>query len=281
MRKKLLVSFSGGETSAYMAQWLWNNKSAEYEMIFVFANTGRENDETLDFVQKCEKYFEFPVVWVEAVVYPGKRKGSTHKVVNYYSASREGQPFERVIKKYGIPNQRFPHCTRELKQNPIRSYAKAHWNGEEYYTAIGIRNDEIDRMSAKAKQWNLIYPLISCNPKTKPEINTWWNNHPFRLNLKGYQGNCKTCWKKTDSKLFQIAKEDKTHFDFDIRMEETYPRIGPEFSKYDNQPDRVFFRKSRSAKDILTLAQDFDGIVIDDSDVYSESCEVFSECHNT
>ena len=40
IKKKLLVSFSGGETSAYMAQWLKANKSNEFEMIFVFANTG-------------------------------------------------------------------------------------------------------------------------------------------------------------------------------------------------------------------------------------------------
>jgi hypothetical protein len=39
-KKKLNVSFSGGETSAFMAQWLWQNKRDEYDMLFLFANTG-------------------------------------------------------------------------------------------------------------------------------------------------------------------------------------------------------------------------------------------------
>lgn len=80
-KKKLLVSFSGGETSAYMAQWLWNHKQDEFDMVFVFANTGQENEETLLFVEKCSKHFGFPVHWVEAVVHHGKRKGTTHKAV--------------------------------------------------------------------------------------------------------------------------------------------------------------------------------------------------------
>lgn len=49
-KQKILVSFSGGETSAFMINWLLKNMP-EYEYKFVFANTGEENEETLVFVQ--------------------------------------------------------------------------------------------------------------------------------------------------------------------------------------------------------------------------------------
>ena len=129
----------------------------------------------------------------------------------------------------------------------------------------------------------IIYQLINskCQPMTKPKINFWWSQQPFRLDLKGYQGNCKTCWKKSDKKLFLIANENKDWFDFMNTMEEKYPRVGAEFSKDPECIDRVFFRKNRSAKDVLKEAENFDGTVVDDSDVYdmeSESCEVWSEC---
>jgi len=297
-KKKLLVSFSGGETSAYMAQWLWKHKQNEYDMVFVFANTGQENEETLNFVEKCSDYFGFPVVWVEAVVFHGKRKSSGHKVVNYESASRIGEPFEEVIKKYGIPNQQFPHCTRETKLNPITSYMKSvGWH--EYYTAIGIRSDEADRISAKAKENKLIYPLISDQPMTKPKINFWWNQQPFRLNLKGYQGNCKWCWKKGDPKLFKLAQEDESLFDFPLRMEKEYGNYIPEsriklMNERGEKPELpiVFFRQNRSAKEIIKQSESFRGRVSDDAQHYEmqislfeatdliggESCEIWAEC---
>lgn len=55
MRKKLLVSFSGGLTSAYMTKWILDNLSNQYEMIVVYANTGKEREETLQFVNECDK----------------------------------------------------------------------------------------------------------------------------------------------------------------------------------------------------------------------------------
>ena len=285
--KRLLVSFSGGETSAFMAQWLWRHKRDEYDMVFVFANTGQENEETLDFVQQCSEAFGFPVVWVEAVVDPESGKGTRHRIVDHATASRNGEPFEDVIAKYGIPNTATPHCTRELKERPITSYARSIW-GADYETAIGIRQDEFDRMNEKHKAKRIIYPLIKDVPMTKAKVNFWWSQQPFRLRLKGYQGNCMACWKKSKPKLMTIAKERPEAFKWVRDMEAKYGEFVPE-TRLQALRDRgeepklptTFFRGNLSAFDILSAAANFTGSVTDESQVGQldiESCEVFSSC---
>lgn len=272
-KKKLLVSVSGGETSLFMAIWLWLHKQDEYEMIFVFANTGQENEETLLFLKQCAEYFGINIIWIEADVKEGKGNGTRFKVTDFENASRNGEPFEAVIKKYGIPNTSFLHCTRELKMNPIKAYAKSIWGKEKYYLAIGVRIDEFDRMNANKDKLLIIYPLIAkeMQPMTKPMINFWWKQQPFRLNLKGYQGNCITCYKKSDKKLFQIAKENPKSFDFFDRMEQQYGK------------GQQIFRKNRTTKMLLEEAKKWKGTVKDDSEneptlFDDESCEVFSSC---
>lgn len=289
-KKKLLVSVSGGETSMFMAQWLNLKMKSEYEMLFVFANTGRENEETLDFINKCSKHFKINITWVEAAVVYGKRVGTMHKVVDYATASRDGRPFEDVIKKYGIPNQAYPHCTRELKLNPIKSFMKSiGW--ENYYTAIGIRADEIDRMAKNRVKNKIIYPLITNNPRTKKQINAFWHLMPFRLDLKGYQGNCKTCWKKSDRKLYALYNENPNQFKWDEKMEQKYSYYTPKSRTYKSKPPYRFFRNNRSVNDIKISAKNFTVNVQDDSvdydynhpdfeEIGAESCEIYASCES-
>lgn len=288
-KKQILVSFSGGETSAYMAQWMWNHKKEDEELIFVFANTGQENEATLVFADKCSKHFGFPLVWIEGVHHPEVGKGTTHKVVDFETASRDGEPFETFISVYSIPNITNPQCTRELKAYPIKSYARSiGW--KKYYTAIGIRIDEIDRMSSKRIKERITYPLMQEMPMTKQKINFWWSQQPFRLELKGYQGNCKWCWKKSNSKLIQIAQETPEAFDFPLRMEDKYGNYFPahKIEKRENEGREVpkdirFFRGGLSAKDILLKAETEEPrSVLDDSMVFdeSESCDAFSSCED-
>lgn len=295
MKKNLLVSFSGGETSGYMAQWLLNNKSDEYNMVFVFANTGEENEETLNFVNKCDKLFNLNCVWVEALVDKEKGNGTRHKIVDYETASRNGEPFEAVIQKYGIPNQMFPHCNRELKLNPIHSYIKNSLGWKDYDTAIGIRYDEIDRVSAHRKKNKIIYPLIQDVRMSKEKINFWWSQQLFRLNLKGYQGNCKTCWKKSFRNLYTIAKETPSYFNFFKVMEDKYS-TGEQLERggvLDNEGNIVkqhFFRGNVSVSEIFEESKTFHKLARDNHKNINyqvnlfdlidevESCDIFSNC---
>ena len=295
MKKKLLVSFSGGETSAFMAQWLIKHKSDEYEMVFVFANTGEENEETLNFVNYCDKRFNLKCVWVEAFVIHGEREGTKHNIVDFKTASRKGEPFEEIIKKYGIPNQAFPHCNRELKLAPIHSYVKNYLGWKDYYTAIGIRYDEIDRMVNDRIKRKIIYPLIQDVRMTKQKINFWWSQQERRLDLKGYQGNCKTCWKKSFRNLYTIAKETPEYFNFFKRMEDKYSLVTPNgrdevIDEDGNKKPMYFFRTGKSVSDVFKESINFTSNVRDshinidyqlnllDAIDEVESCDIFSNC---
>lgn len=284
----LFISFSGGETSAYMTYRLLQQREMYDDIVVLFANTGQENEETLSFVNKCDKDLGFNVVWLEAKVIHEKRKGTLYNIVDYNSASRDGSPFEEVIKKYGIPNKPRPHCTRELKLQPMMAYIKQlGWKNGEYKTAIGIRFDEMQRVSSDAiKNKNIIYPLVDWKVR-KDDIREFWRHQDFRLNIHEHYGNCQWCWKKSMRKLLTVANESPAIFDFPIKMESMYGDAG---HNDDKSHKRVFFRSEMSGIDILQKANDpFDKFTdtyrvtmenfnddLDSAGSCSESCDIFS-----
>lgn len=247
MKKQLVISFSGGLTSGFMTYMLLKTLDPEeWEITIVFANTGKEREETFMFLLDFEKYFNVNIVWVEAVINPLQGKGTRHKVVNYHTASRNGEPFEQMIVKYGIPNICCKHCTRELKINAIRSYAKYELGWKNFYTAIGIRNDEAGRINSDHIKLRYIYPLITMYPSTRMDINRFWYNQPFTLNLKSYQGNCDFCFEKSERKLLTLCRENPEGTDWWNDMEEKYSYyIAPGKNPNIKLPVR-FFRKNRS-----------------------------------
>lgn len=288
----LLISFSGGETSAYMTWWLLNFRREAFDHIaVVFANTGQENEATLEFVKRCDEAFGFGTVWIEGVQHHGERKSAGFKIVDFETASRDGAPFEDAIRKYGIPNQKFKDCTRNLKVKPIEAYTRS-IGFKDHFTANGIRADEMDRQSIEASERRLIYPLMKDHPRTKPQINTWWSEQPFRLQLRGYHGNCKWCWKKTLRKHLTILRENPEFFDFPERMEALYGKTGPEFRKEPHTltsmlPEdyrRTFFRQNKSTIDLRKMASELDETFIpasDDAMVFDEAFDVGAGCEES
>lgn len=268
MKEDLVVSFSGGRTSGYMSHKLI--ESGQYNLHFVFMNTGCEHERTLWFVNECDKYFGMNLTWIEAVTHPGERRGCTHKVVNYETASRNGEPFESYIAKYGIPNAIYPDCTRELKANSFKSLLREQGMSK-VRTAIGIRVDEFDRMTDNPK---LVYPLISMWPTTKQQVLEWWGKQPFDLNLPEHLGNCTWCWKKSYRKLALVWQDMPEAFDFPKRMESTYQFVGPEDSKGPDGKGRRFFRQHMYADDLKRVEQQHDLFDMP-TGTCGESCEPF------
>jgi len=288
----LSISFSGGKTSAFMTKWLLDNKRDEYdEIIVTFANTGQEREETLEFVNKCDKEFGFNTVWLEAVVNPEVGKGTRHKIVTFETANRNGDVFESFIKKHGIPNPAFPKCTDELKLCPMRSYIRSiGWKNKDYRTAIGIRSDEMDRVSAKFVEQRLYYPLCWDIKMSKVSVAHWWEQQSFNLQLQEHEGNCSWCWKKSKRKLLTLAQDMPELFNFPALMESKHGKAGAMHRKNPEQDARVFFRKRQSTLDLLAESKlpferyadnmkitlkGFDADM-DSAGGCSESCEVFA-----
>jgi Tfp pilus assembly protein PilZ len=225
----LFISFSGGQTSAYMSKFILDSPIfADTQKVFVFANTGKERPETYDFIDKCDKAFGLNLVWVEAVISPEKGAGTGFKIVDFETANRNGKPFADVIAKYGLPHKDTPHCTRELKAAPIGKFALSICPKIDYQMAIGIRADErkrVNRLRAAKEKW--IYPLIDIMPATKRDVEVFWAAQSFKLELKNYEGNCDLCWKKSLKKRLKILGEN--------------PQIGDQWEEWERADGEYVF----------------------------------------
>jgi len=277
----LFISFSGGRTSAYMTYKILNSdyKNKYDNIVIVFANTGQEHDKTLEFVHNCDKHLGFNTVWIEAEVTPEKGVGVRPKIVTFETASRDGKPFEEFCSKYGIPNMISPQCTSRLKADPMHYYVRKElgW-GKDYDTAIGIRMDETRRVSKNADVNSIIYPLIDWFPSDKIDVNSFWEDMPFTLDIKEHQGNCKWCWKKSLKKHFLILEENPEWFDFPDRMEKLYSTV-----RTDGENNPQYFFRNRKSTEMLKQewkAIRFEGmkqqpLFEDDNSGCGESCEVY------
>jgi len=284
LQKTLVISFSGGRTSGYLTKKLLEEKHKWKDVVVIFANTGQEHEKTLDFINNCDKHFEFNTVWIEADIQKEKGVGTKAKIVNYKNASRDGKPFEDMIAKYGIPWSKSPICTRELKQYAIQAYLKSlNIKKSQRVMAIGIRYDEKKRMAKNAVDENIIYPLVDWKVD-KQDVLDWWEEQSFDLDIPEHFGNCVWCWKKSYKKLMTIMIEEPSAFNFPERMEKKYGRTGA-MAKHlgkngvlKNQTNMKFFRGFKSVADIKEMiTEDFEKFTdlhhLHITDGCGESCE--------
>ena len=209
------ISFSGGRTSAYML-WkiLQSNNGLPNDAIVCFANTGKEEEATLEFVNDCSINWGVKIHWLE--YQDAEETKDRWKLVDFQTASRNGEPFEALIKKRNyLPNPVSRFCTVELKVRSIHRYLKNQgWT--EWDSMLGIRADEQRRLAKignqdYGKHETKIAPLGKIGI-TKKDIGEFWKNQSFDLKLPNINGvtmhgNCDLCFLKGGAQIFSLITE--------------------------------------------------------------------------
>jgi len=214
------ISFSGGRTSAYMLWRVLQSGGGQLpsEAVVCFANTGKEDEATLRFVQDCSEQWNVPIVWLEF-----QDTKSKFEVVNFKTASRDGEPFEALIRKRKyLPNPVARFCTGELKVLTIERYFKS-IDKPEFETMVGLRADE-PRRAAKMRESKLI-PLFDAGV-TQQIVQEFWRSHTFNLGLAfrdgvTASGNCDLCFLKGPHQIFSLIQEKPERAVWWAKMEET------------------------------------------------------------
>jgi 3'-phosphoadenosine 5'-phosphosulfate sulfotransferase (PAPS reductase)/FAD synthetase len=241
-----VISFSGGRTSAYM---LWRvleaNGGLPEEAIVCFANTGKEERSTLEFVRDCEQNWGVEIHWLEYRV--GK---PNFERVTFKTASRNGEPFQALIeKKNYLPNMVARFCTQELKVLTIDRYMKSRQQPD-YLTLVGVRADEPRRVAKIRTQEDKYCPLADANV-TEKDVWDFWNSNSFDLQLAKFSGasNCDLCFLKGASILMGLINQKPERAVWWASMEQ---KIGARF-----RSDRPSYQEmSNYQKDQHSLFED-------------------------
>jgi len=221
------VQLSGGRTSAYMAYLLKN----EPDTFFMFQNTGREKNETYNFLNQMDKEWNLNLIWLEYSC-PNLSKKATFKVVNYETINREGLPFSQLIdKRKAIPNRFKRFCTIELKIKTARRYIRS-LGYKKWHYAVGYRADEPKRQTRSDTMQTTITPLRDLNI-TILDVAEFWNKNSFDLDLplmpngKTFGGNCEGCFWHSEYQNAMLCKSNPESVKWLIEQED---RLGYTFN---------------------------------------------------
>ena len=103
-----IISFSGGRTSSYMLKHIVDAHRGRLpaETTVVFANTGMERPETLDFIDTCARAWSIDIVWAELDWAAPHRT----RIVDYATAFAQRRTLRRPDRAQGI----FTECNDEI-----------------------------------------------------------------------------------------------------------------------------------------------------------------------
>ena len=83
--ENILVSVSGGRTSAMLAYLIKNDETLkDKNILFAFSDTGKERKETYQFLREVDKVFNLNLVCIKPVVNPVMGVGTGYRIFNIH-----------------------------------------------------------------------------------------------------------------------------------------------------------------------------------------------------
>lgn len=256
-----------------------------------FENTGMERPETLDFIHEVETRWNVPITWLEysdvfdindyrktdGTLAERRRKYTQvdladpqkrgFKIVSYETASRDGEPYDAMLRYYAEFRRTVKHTGPVLPTVPSRmctTHLKIKTNtrwmmslGYDYFDAVqGIRFDEPRRWAKMMAQnskgnerYNSVLPLYDAGV-TKADVSGFWRAQPFdlQLDVDSYAGNCNFCFLKSDDKLVNLMR---------LRLAETGGEIPRDIQWWiDKEAEAgMTFRQKRTYSGLVQIAQ--------------------------
>ena len=267
------MSFSGGRTSAYMLYRTikaHNGKLPDYVKV-CFANTGKEMPQTLDFVNNCSINWGVKIHWLEYDGRVQKENSKNYqyfwKEVDYATASRNGQPFAKLIQDVGqLPNPLNRMCSGQMKIRTINRFLQTQGFNSPYQAMIGIRADEVRRarkmLGSVSDGSEKMLPLYE-DGISKEDVGKFWKEQSFDLELPNHNGvtdwgNCDLCFLKGRSKRLSIMQQRPDLADWWIEQE--------------NKQNDYFNRLELGYEQIRIIATDQQGFDFGDDDSISCFC---------
>jgi 3'-phosphoadenosine 5'-phosphosulfate sulfotransferase (PAPS reductase)/FAD synthetase len=225
------ISFSGGRSSGMMLCKIVeaHDGTLPDDVVVCFANTGKEREETLRFIDQVGEHLGVKVHWVEyapAAEDATKlgRDADSWRRVSFETAARHGEPFAELVRRGNmVPTTFIRSCTSQLKIHPQRGIARELLGEDtDYQIVFGIRADEPRRVArAKLQQdrgENRALPLAEAGVG-KLDVAAFWAAMPFDLELPNHDGvtvgsNCDLCFMKTTPQIIGQIRLDPARADW-------------------------------------------------------------------
>ena len=148
--KKHVGSVSGGRTSMGPMIKGMLGKFGKEACDFVFCDTGAEDKDTYRFIRDVAKEFDIEITCLRLNMPKQSGKGGTYEVIPLENIGQDYYAWKQLSSKYGnpfMPSGKF--CTQQMKGNIFKKYCDVVYGKGNFYTWIGYRFEEGNRIWGK------------------------------------------------------------------------------------------------------------------------------------